>query len=126
MKTPNGSESAPQYPLLVWDFDANQKILLRQFFWKCIESRIEAQPLITLLSTLSANGVVAQANQVSLEPKLFLLPDAFLKVKGLEEIQAAMSHVSSANSIIAESLNLYREVAREQSSSSLPNGGSPK
>lgn len=116
MKQSKSSENVPSFPLLVWDLGPNEKILLKTLFLRCIERQIEVRPLINLLSTVSANGVVALGNLVSLEPKLFSIGlSASMKATSLEEIQAAMSSVSSANLIIAECLSLSREAARERS-----------
>lgn len=122
MKKQNDSASERSFPLLVWDSDPTAKISLKTFFSKCTEHRIEVQPLTSLLSTLSANGVVALANLASLEPKLFSIPKHIstepfgsMKDVSLEEIQAAISHVSNANSIIAEALKLSREAGSGRS-----------
>jgi hypothetical protein len=125
MKKSGISESEPKYPLLVWDFGPNERILLKTFFLRCIERQIEVRPLTSLLSTLSANNLVALTNLVSSEPKLFSIADASLRARALEEIQASMSHISSANLTITECLSLFREADRERSSSSPSNGDSP-
>lgn len=118
------SAGAPSFPLLVWDMGPNEKILLKAFFLKCIEHQIEARPLINLLSTISANGSVALDKMTSVEPKLFSITHSpSMKSQALEEIQAAMSSTCSARLIIDECLALYREAARERSSTSTSNGG---
>lgn len=107
--------SEPSFPLLVWDFGPNEKILLKAFFLRCIEHQIGERQLTSLLSTISANGVVALGNLVNSEPLLYTIPCHSTRQSALEAIQAAMSSVSSANLIIAECLSLYREAARERS-----------
>lgn len=115
MKQSN-SASGPNYPLLVWDFGPNEKILLKMLFSRCIASQIEVRPLTNMLSTVSANGAVALANLVNLEPRIFSLSQfPSERQQALAEIQAAMSSISSANLIISECSKLYLEVLRERS-----------
>lgn len=116
-KTPSDSTSAPQPPLFAMDLDETQRISLKTLSSQCSQAQVPAAPLISTLSTLYANAMVAQGFLASLQGRVLNTPLLLDRNTMLEQTNLALESVRAIALISSECSDILESAKSAPSSS---------